>query len=481
MKKSDRTGNWTDVFYLITSLRAILLGAFVIVLPLAGQGIAPKKLLIYYGFPSSINATFDVQLAAAEFGQYDYVVLGAGLEKTTHPDHQNTVDIITELHLNYPTGVFGYIDLGVTTNNFSLAEIQLRADEWLASGADGIFFDDFGYDFEVTRSRQNAAVDYVHSLGLPVIANGWVPADVFEAAVHPVYNPAGLPTSLNAGDYYLSESYQVAEGQYQAESTWYDKAVALKAFQDILNFKILSITTNDVADEYDAGKFFYAWYSALLFGHEATGWGEFSFSSNDAQAPFRQRPVVNPGNAFNGGVVNTSPVYARETDAGQIWIDAAVHTFGFDPIMITFVRSFTAGWQLVGLPNLPDNRHYQTIFPGGDVNTLFGYNGVYQPEDTLEAGQGYWLHFTDASQSTISGSPLNEVTISIQAGWNLITGLSCDIAFDDIDDPDEILLVGTLFKFEGTYQLADTLHQGFGYWVNAGSSGQITLTCPAGN
>ena len=53
-------------------------------------GVRLGELLIYYGFPSLINGAGGVvATAAADFGQYDHVVLGAGLEDPGHGDGVN--------------------------------------------------------------------------------------------------------------------------------------------------------------------------------------------------------------------------------------------------------------------------------------------------------------------------------------------------------------------------------------------------------
>ena len=109
--------------------------------------LQPKKLLIYYGWPSSISGT-GVAGAATVFAQYDYVVLGDGLEKANHPDHNNTIAILANPQMANKR-VFGYIDLGISTQNLSLLEIKTQVDEWKAMGVYGIFFDDFGYDFGI--------------------------------------------------------------------------------------------------------------------------------------------------------------------------------------------------------------------------------------------------------------------------------------------------------------------------------------------
>ena len=261
---------------------------------------------------------------------YDHVVLGDGLEKVTHPDHANTLDILAHA-LMAGTTVFGYIDLGVSTRNLPIAEVKLRIDEWKTTGADGIFLDDYGYDFGTGRARQNEAVDYAHSVGMSVIANAFLPEDAFGSQIHTTHNPSGTATSLNSSDFYLYESHQITVGAFETEANWQTKANSLKTFQDLIGFKIFSITTDDSADVYDGGKFFYSWYSALLYGHEATGWGEYLFSADDAIAPFRGRPAITAGTTFTSGVINSSPVFTRSTDLGTIRVDTSTHASEFQP------------------------------------------------------------------------------------------------------------------------------------------------------
>lgn len=290
--------------------------------------IVPGTLLIYYGWPSMINGSASVSDASIEFGRYDYAVLGAGLEEASHGDHSAAVQIMNDPD-NSSTVFFGYVDLGVTTSNFSIADIKIKIDEWKVSGADGIFLDDFGYDYGVTRSRQNEAVSYAHSAGLAVVANAWNPDDAFGNEIDSSWNPAGVSTELGSGDYYLAESSQIEDGGYQSGSDWFSKVNRIKVFRDLIGFHVLSVTTNDAADVYDSDKFFYSWYSALLAGYTAAGWGEFDFSSDDNYAPYRARPGINPGRSFSGWITDESPLYHRDTNSGRIWINTVAHTCGF--------------------------------------------------------------------------------------------------------------------------------------------------------
>jgi hypothetical protein len=116
--------------------------------------------------------------------------------------------------------------------NYSPDEIKRRVNVWKDMGADGIFFDDFGYDWGTSRARQNEAVDHAHSQGMPVIANAFRPEDAFGSQIHVLQNPSGTPTSLNASDFYLYESHQIREGQFvpeMGELNWQDKANKIRS------------------------------------------------------------------------------------------------------------------------------------------------------------------------------------------------------------------------------------------------------------
>ncbi len=307
----------------------LLLGCLFGLAAPARAGVAPGSLLIYYGWPSGLNGTFAVATAAAEFARYDHVVLGDGLELATHPDHANTVAILALVHAAGPTRVYGYIDLGVSTQDLSLAEIASRLDAWQATGADGVFLDDFGYDFLVTRERQNAAVAAAHARGLPVVANGWNPADLFADTVDPVSNPTGAPPQLGVGDFYLSESFQVMVGAYAPAADWFAKAALVEQYRAQLGFGVLAVTTNDAANAYDPAALAYAWYSALLWGYDAVGWGEYLFAALSGSAPWRERPAPAAGDAFAGPVTAAPPLYLRATGLGWVNVDTAAHTGWF--------------------------------------------------------------------------------------------------------------------------------------------------------
>jgi hypothetical protein len=174
--------------------------------------------LLYYGYPIAIGESWNVEQAANIYSGYDVVVLGDTYQNPEHTVYAETVAIIKRLAEIAPkVRVVGYVPIGLDESwedsNLSMDELKLRVDQWSAIGAHGIFLDEFGYDYGVTRERQNEIVEYCHSLGKFVFANSWsfeycFNPDPMEISWMPDFhpNPNGLAPVLNANDYYLCEN-----------------------------------------------------------------------------------------------------------------------------------------------------------------------------------------------------------------------------------------------------------------------------------
>lgn len=289
------------------------------------SNLKPQKLAIYFAYPSGVNSTFSVDGAANVFKDYNQVVFGAGLEETTHPDHQNTVNIINH-PLMSKTRVFGYID-----STLDLNVIQDKIDKWAAMSVYGIFLDQFGYDFGLTRAKQRSIIWSVHekdTKGLKAFVNAWNVDDVFSSDVS-TNNPDGLPPNLNANDYYLAESFTIVNGAYDDADTdangikdWQNKAAKMNSYKAIYGTKLAAITTTDASD-FDPNKFDYAYYGAALNDFDTFGWGEQYFSASSGSLPFHTRKSI-PGNRFDSSVLINGNVYERRTNVG-IHIDTATH------------------------------------------------------------------------------------------------------------------------------------------------------------
>jgi murein DD-endopeptidase MepM/ murein hydrolase activator NlpD len=289
----------------------------------------PARLAIYYGYPSLVNGDgSDLDAAADSFAKFDLVVLGDGLEHSFHEDHANTRAIVAKLNVS-GTLVFGYVDLGVTTQNLPLPDLYASVDEWAAMGAAGIFFDDAGHEYGVDRPRLTAAISYVHSLDLQVFVNAWYPEDVFED------DPPGSPTPLEAGDWYLAEGHPVSEGQCSDLEAWWSKSQALDAYRTQTGVKVAGVSTGDDGSTGWANDpvFRQSLWAAYLFDLDAFGFTNPQYSASGA-GDNRLRPLpplaTGVGDSFTGppaGPAGSPPAYTRTTSNGVISVWSEGGTF----------------------------------------------------------------------------------------------------------------------------------------------------------
>lgn len=172
---------------------------------------------LYYGYPIGFNGLYDRDKVSTAFSKYDVLVLGDTYQKPTQEVYADTVEIIRLTKIkNSATQIFGYVPIGanpnILTSNLPIAEIKTRIDEWAVAGATGIFLDEYGYDYYVTRERQNEIVNYVHSKNMNVIANSWQVDYVFSS--NSLYlswldfegNANSIPPVINDKDYILFEN-----------------------------------------------------------------------------------------------------------------------------------------------------------------------------------------------------------------------------------------------------------------------------------
>jgi len=137
--------------------------------------------------------------------------------------------------------------------------------------------------------------------------------------------------------------------------------------------------------------------------------------------------------------------------------------------------SYIDGWNLLGLPLAVEDASCSILFPESVEETLYSYNGGYMSQSELTAGKGYWLLFPNNGNTTVTGSPINELTLFLNSDWNLISGISEAVSVYSILDPDSIVVPSTLFGFTDAYSESETIVPGEGYWIRAFQEGEITL------
>jgi hypothetical protein len=276
---------------------------------------------IYYGYPSLVNGSNgDVAKAAAAFKPFDVIVFGDSIEHSTHSDHAKTQQIISLLKPN-GNKIFGYVPIGTNgAARLTIAQIKQNVDEWQAMGVYGIFLDEYGFDYGVTRSKQNDIVGYIHGKGLKAFANSWVPADAMGDK-----NEVGnnQPPLLGTGDLYLMESWIVEGGSIQSTSQWVTKADQALSYQQTKGVQIAVLpTTTNPASSVNSFSYKLVSYATAMYGFAYFQWTDDNYSASNNVINTSTLPQ-NYGTSFVDNSVSHTSDYktlTRRTDTGTFTI-----------------------------------------------------------------------------------------------------------------------------------------------------------------
>lgn len=169
------------------------------------------------------------------------------------------------------------------------------------------------------------------------------------------------------------------------------------------------------------------------------------------------------------------------------------------------------GWNLLSLPARPLNNNYENVFPNAINIPLKWSTGIYQPEENLKVGYGYFVKYSTQIDNVIVGTPIVGVSLNeqppnwdgpfvqdevqlfrgsvndpdnenAQGGWNLVGALSFpasieDIEFDPFDadnfpDKQYTLNYGVwTYETRQGYVEVSTMEPGRGYWIKVDKNG----------
>jgi hypothetical protein len=148
----------------------------------------------------------------------------------------------------------------------------------------------------------------------------------------------------------------------------------------------------------------------------------------------------------------------------------------FDEFLISSLDiTFNYGWNMIGLPLIPETNSVEVLFPESAENSLFSYSeGGYVEQTELITGTGYWLRFNSEGSVFLSGELTEELTLTVNEGWNLISGISFSVEVSEIES--ELLIEGSVFGYSMEYYEPQILEPGHAYWLRSSGDGEITIS-----
>jgi hypothetical protein len=287
----------------------------------------PSQMCIYYGYPTMVNgANHNLSKAVSAFSPCKELILGDGLEHAAHNEHEETQSIISGLmQLDNKRTIFGYIPLGIYDGGHNLSNDTMKeyVDEWLSIGANGIFLDEYGYDYNTTRERQNAIVDYIHDKGMSVMANAW---EIESALGDKDENGKLNPAHLDSNDWYLAEDMFLSMAVYSSTNDDITKANTMFDYKKSKGVKMAVVSgvpdQGNSPTDHQTNSYKMAHWASVMYGFDSFQWTENRYSSRTNALRMNTNDAADIGTQFIEDPVNTyaNRVHYRKTDSGTITV-----------------------------------------------------------------------------------------------------------------------------------------------------------------
>lgn len=299
----------------------------------------PQDLLIYYGWLNSFNSAtngWSNEKVAQDMAKYNYIVLGDGIQSSSHGDYANTSIIVPRIQaLNQHVQIFGYV-----TINQSLANFQTKVDEWNTLGVEGIFLDEAGYDYGTNRAGFNTMVDYVHNKTTANIcfANAWninhvIGTDNDTSYPNTTWNSGVVESKLTNSDWFLLESYPIntaaysSTGGYESRWDWATRGSVAsdKRYEYGINLAAVGIINNANTNGQDL--FNFGFVSAMVWNLDSFGTSDSYYGASSAAVKRWNRPstaglgrewAISPAVQND---VSDNDKYHRYLDFGRLTLD----------------------------------------------------------------------------------------------------------------------------------------------------------------
>ncbi len=168
------------------------------------------------------------------------------------------------------------------------------------------------------------------------------------------------------------------------------------------------------------------------------------------------------------------------------------------PSVITTAEVVAKGWNLVSIPVKPSNPNTGVVFPNASSGKPVTFtSNQWQEVDTVSAGIGYFVKYSETLDRTISGVPVKRIdkdlplyiTVKVFRGWNTVGALAVPTTTDPAymyfkpintsqGTPNRNGEVYS-YKPQRGYEQTSQILPGLGYWVKVDRDGYYTLYPPA--
>ena len=139
-------------------------------------------------------------------------------------------------------------------------------------------------------------------------------------------------------------------------------------------------------------------------------------------------------------------------------------------LLHAFIIRLKKGWNMISLPLHPTISDPNELFKDIDYFLIYSWNTTaykYEKPFEIKAGEGYWIFVLEDANVTVLGFPIDEYSINLTKGWNMIGSIWNKASLSA--EPDYAIL-GYAYTWDPTgqrYVQDTTLNPGKAYWIFA--------------
>ncbi len=145
---------------------------------------------------------------------------------------------------------------------------------------------------------------------------------------------------------------------------------------------------------------------------------------------------------------------------------------------ISYTYEIRKGWNLLSVPFMADEMSITALFPEA-ADFAYSWQPPYQPLTIARPGEGFWLFSPTGHTAENSGTRIDELTLELHRGWNLVGPVSAAVDISDPQDTPDQSVWAQVYEYSpqtSTYNLRQQLTPPYGYWIYSTAACDLVLT-----
>ena len=157
---------------------------------------------------------------------------------------------------------------------------------------------------------------------------------------------------------------------------------------------------------------------------------------------------------------------------------ATITNTGISTLLIKYTKQtckdvlLYSGWNMIGVPVSAPDMKAASLFTRA-TSPVYGYNAGYIGYSELSPGKGYWIRYPVNDVINICGNLVTPQTVSLAAGWNIISVYENQVSSQTTNPPG--IITSSFWGYSGGYTKVTTLQSGTAYWVQASAAGVLNI------